>query len=428
MFPSLRAFALALALVAPAAAGQTITPVGTDATFDIATWNIEFFGVDGGDGIEKGPPVATQLQNVHAVISQAAIDLWAIQEIASPGTNADPQEPVTWEELLTDLADDGYAGILAPTLFGSIIRNGFIYDTSVFSDVSVQTPIAQTQFFGAKAPLELTATVTVGGESRRLHILTFHAVSSNTAEAHQNRKTAAGLLKDYVDGLIAEGELVILLGDFNDLLTKARWRLPLPNSGLPAQPSPYEPFLNDPDYVAATLPLELNAIPTFCGRNTPVKLCGGLLTIDHILQSASVPEPVEVRRYDFVLVPLHPYAETTSDHAPVFARYDFGTAARTGSAASAQTGPDRTGPGRLLSASPNPFRGATDLRFTLDAASAVRIEVFDVVGRQVFAAEGSFDAGDHAVPLAGEALAPGTYVVRLTAGDAVQTAVVVRRD
>src|SRR5690606_9199308 len=72
-------FSLLAALLAlPAAsngAAQTIPPKGTGATFDVATWNIEWFG--GGPGPSDNE---RQLDNVEAVIEASQIDLWALQE------------------------------------------------------------------------------------------------------------------------------------------------------------------------------------------------------------------------------------------------------------------------------------------------------------------------------------------------------------
>jgi hypothetical protein len=65
--------------LAPAPAhAQTLPPIGTDASLDIATWNIEWFGSP-----SNGPTDdARQLENVRMVIEQSEIDLWAVEEIA----------------------------------------------------------------------------------------------------------------------------------------------------------------------------------------------------------------------------------------------------------------------------------------------------------------------------------------------------------
>ncbi|NNF59388.1 MAG: T9SS type A sorting domain-containing protein, partial [Rhodothermaceae bacterium] len=74
----------------------------------------------------------------------------------------------------------------------------------------------------------------------------------------------------------------------------------------------------------------------------------------------------------------------------------------------------------LAAAAPNPFRGTTQLGFTLPAASRVTLTVYDVTGRRVAAVLDDADrtAGSHTVAFDGRGLASGTYLVRLEA-DAV---------
>ena len=75
--------------------------------------------------------------------------------------------------------------------------------------------------------------------------------------------------------------------------------------------------------------------------------------------------------------------------------------------------------GRLLLAAPNPLRGEASLRFALETASDVRLEVFSAAGRRVATlAEGTFGAGVHPVTWKasgadGRAVAPGVYFARL---------------
>ncbi|GAA4037159.1 hypothetical protein GCM10022409_22620 [Hymenobacter glaciei] len=72
-----------------------------------------------------------------------------------------------------------------------------------------------------------------------------------------------------------------------------------------------------------------------------------------------------------------------------------------------------------LAVAPNPGTGATaTLYYQLPTAAAVTVEVCDLLGRRVataLAAE-TQAAGEHRVALAGVALAPGLYLVRLRAG------------
>jgi hypothetical protein len=73
----------------------------------------------------------------------------------------------------------------------------------------------------------------------------------------------------------------------------------------------------------------------------------------------------------------------------------------------------------LEHAVPNPFRGATELRYALPTRGLVRVAVYDVSGRQVAVlAEGDRDAGPHVArwdgrDRRGDWAAPGMYYVRL---------------
>jgi hypothetical protein len=79
--------------------------------------------------------------------------------------------------------------------------------------------------------------------------------------------------------------------------------------------------------------------------------------------------------------------------------------------------------GRVLPASPNPFRLSTSLRFELSQAAAVRLEIFNVQGARVATLiDGSLlPAGGHAATWdgrdhAGRRVPSGVYLVRLAAG------------
>ncbi len=74
---------------------------------------------------------------------------------------------------------------------------------------------------------------------------------------------------------------------------------------------------------------------------------------------------------------------------------------------------------RILAASPNPTRDATEIRFTLPASGRAGVDVFDVAGRVVRSlADGPRESGEHSVHWdgandAGESVGAGVYFVRL---------------
>ncbi len=72
---------------------------------------------------------------------------------------------------------------------------------------------------------------------------------------------------------------------------------------------------------------------------------------------------------------------------------------------------------------PNPFAESATVAYSLAAPGAVRLEVYDVLGRRVAVlADRPMPAGAHHATLDGASLADGTYLVRLTAGGRTATA------
>ena len=99
----------------------------------------------------------------------------------------------------------------------------------------------------------------------------------------------------------------------------------------------------------------------------------------------------------------------------------------------AAVGESRSDDGRVLPASPNPFRLSTSVRFELSRAVSVKLEIFDVRGARVAVLEEgttlppgghatTWDGRDHSGRLA----APGIYLVRLEAGGKERLGRVVR--
>jgi hypothetical protein len=81
----------------------------------------------------------------------------------------------------------------------------------------------------------------------------------------------------------------------------------------------------------------------------------------------------------------------------------------------------------LAAPAPNPCRGSAEIRFGLPRTGAVRLEVFDLAGRQVARlADGTRTAGEHAVRWdlraeGGPALGAGLYFCQLTTGGSALT-------
>lgn len=74
-------------------------------------------------------------------------------------------------------------------------------------------------------------------------------------------------------------------------------------------------------------------------------------------------------------------------------------------------------PFRLSAARPNPFTTSTRLELSIESTTALRVAVYDALGREVVQLhEGTLQAGTYSLRLDGANLPPGLYLVRATDG------------
>ncbi len=391
-----------LCIAATAAQAQiSVTPRGSNAVLDVGAWNVEFFGSTG-PLPDRTPNDALQAERVKAVLRDAQVDLWSLEEVVSTaGFNA----------LLDSLAADGYAGVIGPNVSSDPVFNqrlAFVYNTSIVAPVGSPRTVVPSFNFGGRAPLELTADVTIGGATQRMRFIAVHAKASSDTTSYNKRLAGAQQLKTYTDGLAAQGIAFVVMGDFNDELGASITR---------GRPSPYAAFVSDPTYTFATQRLDDQNIATYCSNST----CSSGSTLDHILIGGSATASYVATsgdRYGELIAGITQYTVTTSDHLPVLAQFTVTPVAGEG-------GPD-AGALALLPAAPSPFRASTTLRFSLASAADVQIDVVDVLGRTVAHVGGFYGAGEHRIALDGSGLAAGLYQVRLRADGQQRVQTVVR--
>lgn len=381
--------ALLLLPAAPHAAAQDVPAVGTPATFDVATWNIEHFGNDG-----SGPwNDEQQLEHVARVVTQAEIDLWAVQEI---------DDDDDFARLLTMLGDD-FGGFLSRQ-GGSLFR-GFLFRKATVRPRALKEILTDAGYaFASRAPLLLEADVTLPDTTLRVTFIALHMKCCGDTKSYERRQEAARRLKSELD-LLYPNVPVVVLGDFNDQLRR---------SIAGGRTTPYDNFLQDPDhYRFLTSQIDQAGLNTWCGNTA----CTSGSTLDHILITDElVPAVVEgaTARYTALLDALPGYVGTTSDHLPVYTRFAF----HTGTAIEA---PAAAAPGRPVAVFPNPFHGRATVRYTLERPGPVRLAVYDLLGRRVALPVDAFQAaGPHDVAFDAAGLPPGTYLLRLQA-DGVTT-------
>ncbi|GEM_PF-363243 len=376
---------LALAWSSMQSASAQIEVVGTDATLDVATWNIEWFGAS-----YNGPSDdAVQVQNVADIVLGTGIDLWAVQEIASiPRT----------EELLS-LLPDKWDMILAES---GQQRLGYLYDSDVLSLRSRAHILTDfNRAFATRPPLKAEFEVQLPDTSFIVTVINVHMKAFSDADSYARRVEAAQRVKNHIDFTSLSSQPVLFMGDFNDKLQSST------HAGLT---SPYAPFVNDPqDYRMLTLPIEQAGIGTYLGGST----------IDHIVVTDEMADlwvdgstQVLTR-----LVTVNGYAVRTSDHLPVVA--SFGRVTGT----DVEEIPVHSNRNLSLSLYPNPASDRLNVAWDETSNGSVRVELIDLMGRVVQST--STTVSDFNIDLT--SFSPGLYLVRVQKGETVTSKVFIRR-
>lgn len=385
--------ALPALLAAVPAWGQELPAVGFDTTFETATWNVEWFG-----SRSQGPSDDTlQLQNVLRVLRAAQIDLWALQEV--------DDEDAFWT--LVDSLGAGWRGELSTN--SSNFRQGFIYRTDVVF-VTQKRTLTKFSNFAGRPPLQIEADVMLPSGSRRIVLITLHMKAFDDATSYETRDDAADELKLHLDSdLLLGKEAVIVLGDFNDELSRSIYQ---------GQPSPYDEFVSAAEsYRFLTMSMDQEDVPTWCSD----RYCTEGSTLDHILITSELFDAYEegsVDRYADLVDALDRYTSTTSDHLPVYARFHFGV--------DTAEEPLPSEPGRF-EAYPNPFREHATVKLTTTSAGPLTVDIFDALGRRVHhSVRAAAASGTHSFRVDGIGLAAGVYWIVLTHAGGVERHPLVR--
>lgn len=363
----------------PYTAFAQIEQVGRDVTFDVATWNIEWFGSP-----SNGPSDDDrQVQNVRDIMLGSGIELWAVQEIANVGR---------FQELLTDLGPD-WVGELAT--FSGSLDVGYVWDTRVVRKRSIAHILESfSSDFAGRPPLKAEFEITLPDTTMIVTLINVHMKAFGDASSWARRVSASNRVKNHIDFSTLASASVIFLGDYNDELLQSTYA---------NETSPYENFLNDPaNYLVTTLPLEINNQFTWIGSSNGSNL--DHITISSELLSSYIPGSANIMGG---LNSLIGFTAQTSDHLPVFA--SFGS-----SVVLDVDEPDIPVSFRIEGLYPNPARHKTNISLSLPGRSDVVVEIYDVLGRSRKQYSFSLSAGAHVLSVELDNLPSGTYFARVT--------------
>ncbi len=327
-------------------------------TFDIATYNLEFFGTDvkGTDGVEFGPTDdALQVNNVTTVLSGINADIYGVQEVA---------DDAAFNELISKLP--GYNGILSTKWSYSFDpadpnfppqKVGFIYNTSTVQLISTRVmfsqlydevragnnallpsyPTTPSSFWSSgRLPLMATFDVTIDGLKKRIRVVNIHSKSGSAVADYNRRKYDVKVLHDSLAANYPNDN-IILLGDYND---------DVDNSIASGLESSYKVFVDNT--------ANFNSLTYALSQNGGVSFPNSSSFLDHIITSNELSTSYLTNSINIedVRSIISNYVNTTSDHLPVTARFDFSVKAN-----------------QVITFNPLPTKKFGDAPFALSASS-----------------------------------------------------------
>jgi len=296
-------------------------------TFNIATYNLEFFGTDVKDANnnEFGPTNdALQIANVLEVLKTISADIFAVEEISDDNA---------FDQLVSNLP--GYSKIVSdrwsyswqpPDPHYPPQKTGFIYNTSRVQLVSSRVMFAKTYdsivagmktlpsyptgtstsfWSSGRLPFMATFDVSIDGAKRRIRVIDIHGKSGSDQQSYDRRVYDVKVLRDSLNNNYPHDN-IILIGDFNDQVN---------GSITLGVPSSYELLVDDVNnFKAITYELNTSGASTFPRSNSFIDnvIVSNELVNAFVINSATVEDP---RSY------ISNYINTTSDHLPVWTRF-----------------------------------------------------------------------------------------------------------
>ena len=259
---------------------------GTDSTFEVVSWNIEWFPKNG----------QVTADSVKTILQSLAADVYALQEI---------DDTTLLKQVVSTIP--GYACHFKFSHYGGL---AYVYNTNTVQ-VNKKYEIYTSQPFWNAFPrspkvLELTFN------NEEYVIIDNHLKCcgdgvldiNDTYDEENRRLRAVNLLKTYTDSVFSNDK-VIVVGDWNDILTD------------PTPKNVFNSFLNDSDYLFVDFPISLGSSANFSFPTWPSHL-DHILISDELFADFSKPNSiVSCIRIDDYMSSWSAYDYNISDHRPV---------------------------------------------------------------------------------------------------------------
>ncbi|MCP4290487.1 MAG: T9SS type A sorting domain-containing protein [bacterium] len=338
---------LIMILAVAQSSGQTFEELefGTDTTFEVATWNIEWFPKNG----------QTTVGYVTEIIEALDVDLIAMQEL---------DDTDMFDQMMDSLED--YVGYYESGWFAGL---AYIYKPDVIEINNIYEIYTTEEYWNAFPRSPMVMDLNYNGEN--IFVINNHYKCcgdgildyGNNSDEEYRRYLANELLKQYVDINLPQS-MVVVLGDLNDILTDA------------VNNNVFQMILNDTEnYLFADLEIGQGSSANWSYPSWPSH-------IDHILITNELFEVLENENSAISTIKVDEYFpggwwgydSAVSDHRPVAMRLDFSTVSAI----------DILVPEKLsLTSYPNPFNPKTIIRYQLQDEGFVNLSIFNSRGQKI---------------------------------------------
>ena len=261
---------------------------GTDSTFEVVTWNIEWFPKNG----------SITVDSVSKIIASLDVDLIGLQEIDDTTICRQMINNLPGYELFMD--NSWFGGLAYVYKSSSISINSIykIYDTSPFWNTFPRSPLVMNLTFMGEDIIVINNHFKCCGDGL-LDI-------GNSSDEEARRYQASSLLKQYIDTNFPSSR-VIVLGDLNDILIDA------------SANNVFQMFLNDStNYLFADETIAYGSSTDWSFPGWPSHLDHILITNELFSEVSNTGSEIKTIKIDnFMAGGLVNYDNNISDHRPV---------------------------------------------------------------------------------------------------------------
>tara|TARA_B100000795_G_scaffold4331_1_gene3015 strand:+ start:28157 stop:29320 length:1164 start_codon:yes stop_codon:yes gene_type:complete len=261
---------------------------GTDSTFEVVTWNIEWFPKNG----------SITVDSVSKIIESLNVDLLALQEI---------DDSTICRQMINNLSD--YELFMSNDWFGGL---AYVYNSSTISINSIYKIYDTSQFWNAFPRSPLVMDLKFMGEN--IIVINNHFKccgdglldSGNSSDEEARRYEASTLLKQYID-INFPTTRVIVLGDLNDILTDG------------SANNVFQMLLDDStNYVFADETIANSSSTEWSFPGWPSHIDHILITNELFTEFSNSGSEIKVIKIDnFMAGGLASYDNNISDHRPI---------------------------------------------------------------------------------------------------------------